>query len=95
MRIPPDVIETVYVQAWNKLVEQRETFLPEWENILEVGNELERYRTKELINLTAEVGCISSSNDGLMLKTLDHIEIGNDGLAEVIFRAGTRVEIRF
>lgn len=47
------------------------------------------------MRLVEETGPIENFSYKFMLKTLDHIEIGNDGLAEVIFLAGTKVELRF
>jgi len=51
---------------------------------------LKAYRARGLIRLIEENGHISTLRYELMLKTLDHMEIGLDGKPEIIFLGGTR-----
>ncbi|MDD2496964.1 MAG: hypothetical protein PHY90_02335 [Desulfitobacteriaceae bacterium] len=44
------------------------------------------------MRLVEQVGHIDAMPYDLMLKTLDHIEINVDGMLEIIFLVGTRIE---
>jgi len=93
IRIPAGEPERAFIKAWNRLVDNKETYLPEWQKIVRGDDLLKAYRARELIGMVEQVGHIESIPYGLMLKTLDYIEIGIDAKPEVIFMAGTRVRI--
>lgn len=92
-RIAADVPEKAFISAWNSLVDEYESYLQEWQQVILVGDELQRYRAKEIIRIVKNIGKIDTMPYELMLKTLDHIEIGSDGTVEVIFLAGTRISV--
>lgn len=79
----------VVIKAWNQLVENTKL-----QQTISDENTLEKYRLVELIRLTKSVGVIDKMPYELMLKTLDHIKMGFDGVAEVIFLAGVTVNIK-
>ncbi|MBW9171212.1 hypothetical protein K2F43_08335 [Clostridium estertheticum] len=54
---------------------------------------IEKHRLAELIRLKNSIGIINKMSYELMLKTLDHIEIGLDDRIAVIFLAGATVNI--
>ncbi|WP_052090924.1 recombinase family protein [Desulfosporosinus sp. HMP52] len=90
IRIDGDIPGRAFIKAWNELVENR----VDYEDI-DGSDELIRYRVKELRRLVEETGQIEGFSYELMLKTMDHILVGNDSTAEVIFLGGRRVEVRF
>jgi len=92
--IPIDtgVPERAFISVWNRLVKGYKRYLSVWQKTIAGNDVLNAYRAKELMRLITETGCIERIPDELMLKTLDHIEIGVDGL-EVVFLAGTRIKI--
>ncbi len=85
------VPEKAFITAWNQLVDEYDKYLPKWQQIMENGDELQRYRARELMHLVKETGHIDSMANELMLKTLDYIEVGVDGSMEVVFLAGIRI----
>lgn len=92
-RFIPEFAEKVFVNAWNHLVDNKEHYLQEWQQTIAGEDILKAYRAKELIRLIEETGHIETMPYELMLKTLDHIEIGLGGRLEVIFLAGTKVNL--
>jgi hypothetical protein len=85
IRISASEPELAFIRAWNRLVDKRERYLLEWQKAI-CGNELlKAYRTRELMRLVEQVGHIDAMPYDLMLKTLDHIEIGIDGELDVVF----------
>jgi site-specific DNA recombinase len=76
-----DAPEKAFVEAWNQLVENNEMLLQrsEGKDVLQV------YCRNELIGLIQEYGYIESMPYELMLKTLGHIEIWEDGSIVVHF----------
>lgn len=86
IRIKEALLEEVFVRAWNQLVEDRG-----WENEVKPKDVLEKYRVAELIKLTNEIGKIEKLTYELVLKTLDYIEIDNDGKIEIVFLAGIKI----
>lgn len=49
---------------------------------------LTRYRIQQLMQLIEETGIIDAMPYELMLKVLDHIEVGADGRVDAIFLEG-------
>ena len=80
-----------FVKAWNRLVDEKEVYLQELEQIAKGEDLLKAYRARELTRLVEQVGHIDVLPYDLMLKTLDHILIGIDAKPEVTL-AGTRLE---
>ncbi len=91
-RISLDAGIALFIRAWNRLVDEYESYSLEWQRIIEAGDELQCYRAKELMRVVKEIGRIDSMPHELMLKTLDDIEVGMDGSMEVIFLAGIIVK---
>lgn len=88
IRIKDDLPKEIFIKAWNQLIENTE-----WQKTINERNTLEQYRLEDLIRLTESIGRIEKMPYELMLKTLDHIEISNDGTVEVIFLAGMRIKV--
>ncbi len=90
-RIYAEIAEKEFIKAWNQLVDDKESFLPKRQQTINGDDTLAAYRAKELVCMIEEVGCIETMPYELMLKTLDHIEIGLNGKPVVVFLAGTRI----
>ncbi len=90
IKIAAGKIEDAFVSAWNKLVDENE-----WQQIIGQGMDiLLRYRAKELLRLTNDIGIIDTMPYELMLKTLSHIEVDTNAKVTVVFLAGTRVKMQ-
>mgnify|MGYP000047247602 FL=1 len=81
---------SLFVEAWNYLIEYQHDIDLEAKDDESV---LEKYRKEQLILLMQKYGRITEFDYPLMLQTLDHIEIANDGIATAIFLAGIQVKI--
>ncbi|NLE27251.1 MAG: recombinase family protein [Clostridiaceae bacterium] len=90
--ITPLEAENIFISAWNHLVDEKESYLPEWQQTMDGKDLLQAYRGRELIRLVQEVEYIDAMPYALMLKTLDHIEVGVDGRVETVFQAGIRIK---
>lgn len=75
--------EQAFVEAWNTLVEDQDCCA-----ISEKDNVLNKYRKHELARLLRKYGKLNEMPFGLMLQTLDYIEIFPDGHLRVLFLAG-------
>ena len=87
-----DAVEGLLVQAWNRLVDNREIYGPELQATMDGHDLLKAYRTKDLMHLFEEVGHLDVMPYQLMVRLLDHIEVGLDGSVSVIFLAGTQID---
>jgi DNA invertase Pin-like site-specific DNA recombinase len=74
-----------FVNAWNLLVDHPGV-------IIESEDTLKLYRVKELRQLL-EIGKINQIEADIVRRTLDHITVGEDGVIEVLFLSGTKVNI--
>jgi hypothetical protein len=91
IRIPAGEPERAFIKAWNRLVDNKEIYLPEWQRAINGSDVLKAYRAGEMIRLIEETGHIEMMAYELMLKTLDYLEIGADYEVKVIFLDGTKV----
>lgn len=76
--------ERAFIKAWNRLVDEKERHLPEWQRAIEGDYLLKAYRVRELMGLVGKIGIINWMPYELVLKTLDHIEIGMEGELDVV-----------
>lgn len=77
-------IETLFINAWNDLVDHPEEIKPS-------GDALKDYWARELKRLLSEYGKIDEIRPELVRQTLDHISVNENGEADVIFLSGVRV----
>lgn len=91
--IPAGDPELAFINAWNRMVDERERFLPEWQQIINGDNLLRGYEAREMVRMVKEIGHIDTMPYDLMLKTLDHIEISVDGDLKVIIMAGIKINV--
>jgi len=88
IRVSASEPELAFIRAWNRLVDKRERYLPEWQKAIEGEDLLMAYRARELMGLVEKIERIDRIPYELVLKTLNHIEIGIDGELDVVFLAG-------
>lgn len=87
-RVPDERFHELFVEAWNELVVNKDMYLQQPETAVQ------RYKQKELDRLVAEKGMIETIEYELVISTLDHIDIGMDGYADVYFYAGAKITIK-
>ncbi|HEX3017159.1 MAG TPA: recombinase family protein [Caproicibacter sp.] len=85
LRIPDALPEQMFIQAWNRLVDEYDRYLPELQQAANGSDLLKSYRAKELMRLVEQTGHIDSMPYELMLKTLSHIELVSISVIRVIF----------
>lgn len=88
------VLHQVFIESWNRLVSQKDTLVPKWEDQIENGNPLERFRARQMKEL-AEQGPIQELVPELVQTVLESITIKSGGQFEVCFLDGTGYEIKF
>ncbi|MHC1720302.1 MAG: hypothetical protein AB9844_06430 [Clostridiaceae bacterium] len=86
IEIHEDAPREAFIKAWNKMVDHPGLLQ---ESIK--GDDLQEYRAREMVRLLYETGHIDSMPYNLMLKTLDHIEVGLDGSLKVLFLCGISI----
>lgn len=83
--------EQAFIKAWNRLVDEKEVYLQEWEQIANGEDLLKAYRARELTRLVEQVGHIESLPYELVMKLLDNIEIDVDGSMMIVSLAGIMI----
>lgn len=92
IRIPAGEPEFAFIKAWNRLVYEHERYAREWDLNFNSSDILKDYRAGELIRLLDETWRIETVPYEVLVKTLDHIEIGVYGELDIIFLAGLRID---
>jgi len=86
------VLQEVFIQAWNSLIENIDEAKKRWERYAEFGTPLEQYRAVQFTDIAEEAGDITKFDNEFMLKVLDHITVYESGRLVVKFMDGTEVE---
>ena len=87
-RVPDARFHELFVEAWNELVTNKRKYL------LQPETAVQRYKQRELEKLSLEKGTIEKIEYELVISTLDHMDIGMDGFADVYFYAGAKIRIK-
>ena len=85
-------LETIFIIAWNTLLDNRDKLKEKWQKQLTDKNPLIAYRAKDFFNLTEKSEHIEKLDIDFLLRTLDHITIFENGNIVVTFFDGTEVE---
>lgn len=85
-------LNEVFINAFNALVENKETFLSKWRGELQGADVLKAYRLKQFIELIAEINTIEEVDKELVFKVLDKITVIDKGKVIVKFLDGTELE---
>ena len=78
-KIEERVLDRAMIIAWNSIIEKREEYLPKWKKQIKEGNPLERYRAKQMIQLTAE-GKVQCQVDELTQMILESMYINEQAI---------------
>ena len=81
----------LFVMGWNGIAENPEEIEKRWEKNKKEGNELLRYKTKQII-VEAKKGPIKEFDAKLMIKVMDHITVFESGKLVIEFFDGTVFE---
>lgn len=87
-------LEKAFVMAWNGILENKEYFLPKWEEQKQSEDLLEVYRAKEFQELTKDKKPIDKMDTEFILRVLNHIKVFEDGTLKVVFLDGTEIECK-
>ena len=94
IHVPAEEADKAFMRAWNFLVSHGLRYTASYREMARDGkDELIRYRAREMARLL-DRGRIRETDYGLMLRTLDHIEVTPVGRLAVIFLTGTRVTVQ-
>jgi len=85
-------IETVFITAWNTLIDNIDKCKEKWQKQLTDRNLLTAYRAKDFLKLTEKAEHIEKLELNLLLRTLDHITIFESGNIVVTFLDETEVD---
>ena len=85
------VLQDVFIQAWNSLIENIDEMKKRWERYAEFGSPLEQYRAVQFADIADEVGYIENPERDFMLKVLDHITVYESGRLIVVFMDGIEI----
>lgn len=83
-----------FLMAWNAILDNREACLEKWNRQKESDNLLEAYRSGQFIECTEDTTPVDKLEPDFMLKVLDRIKVFEDGMLEVVFLDGTKIECR-
>ena len=92
--VEEETLIKAYLMAWNAVVKNREDFVEQWTEQLQSENLLEGYRAEKFIEYTDGAEPLTEMDTDLMLKTLDHIKVFEDGTLLVVFLDGTEIECK-
>lgn len=92
--VEESTLEKAFILAWNGILENKEYFLKKWEEQKDSENLLEVYRAKDFQELVSNAGKIDNMNIDFMLRTLECINVLENGSLKVVFLDGTEIECR-
>ena len=85
------VLEKAYHMAWNAILENQDALMQKWRRMENDENPLVRYRGKRFQELSAGARENDAMDIDVMLATLRHIVVYEDGVLKVVFLDGTEV----
>ena len=89
-----EVIHRVFIEAWSKILQDKEQTEKRWERMEKKGTELERIRARQMRELVSQ-GPITRIVPELVQTVLGSILIRGNGRFEVTFLDGTKYEVHF
>jgi len=92
--VEESTLEKAFILAWNGILENKEYFLKKWEEQKDSKNLLEVYRAKDFQELVSNAGKIDNMNIDFMLRTLECINVFENGSLKVVFLDGTEIECK-
>ena len=87
-------LHKAFITAWNKAVRQKEKLSKRWDEMEQIGTELQKFGAKQVWELVAE-GEIKDIVPELVMTVLDSIVVKGGGDLEVRFLDGTKYVIKY
>ncbi|WP_331001306.1 zinc ribbon domain-containing protein [Lientehia hominis] len=87
-----DTLIEIYLMAWNRLLECRESLVSEWGRKMQGEDLLERLQAKNFMEITKDAQPIKELDIDLMLRTVDCIRVLENGVVVIVFLDGTEIE---
>ncbi len=87
-------MEKAYTMAWNAVLENRDHFMGKWKEQLEDVDLLKRYRAEKFMEYMDGAEIMEVMDAEIMLKTLDHIKVCENGTLIVVLLDGTELECK-
>ena len=85
-------LQVAFVMAWNGILENRAEFTETWKAQAENGNALERFRAKQMLELT-KMKLLKEIDLLLVGKVLDYVIVRHGGELEFHFLDGTQLAV--
>lgn len=87
-----DTLIEIYLMAWNRLLECREMLVAEWEEKRQGDDLFAKFRAMDFMEVTEDAHPIKKLDIDLMLRTVDHIKVYENGMVVTVFLDGTEIE---
>lgn len=87
-----DTLIEIYLMAWNRLLESREMLVSEWEEKVQGEDLLARFQAMDFMGIAKDAQPLKELDIGLMLWTVDHIKVYENGMVVTVFLEGTKIE---
>lgn len=89
--IMEDALIKLFIMSWNEIAGNYTDYLDSWNKNLEEGDELLRYKTRQLM-VAAKKGKIKDLDGELMIMVMDYIKVFESGKLLIRFYNGTEFE---
>lgn len=86
-------LQKSFIQAWNEVLNRRKEFVPKWKATIANGNELEKLRATQFMNLT-KMQPLKKLDIELVSKVLDHCKIDSSTM-KFVFKDGTEISLEW
>lgn len=85
-------LQQAFISAFNEIIENKDSYLEKWKEMLKSKNPLERYRAKQFIKIFKKADRIEEFDVSLFFEIVEEIKVF-DGEAVVKLRVGTCIEV--
>lgn len=89
-----DTLIEIYLMAWNRVLECRERLVAEWEEKMQGGDLLAKFRAMDFMEIMKSAQSLQGLDIDLMLRTVDHMKVYENGMVVTVFLDGTEIEWR-
>ena len=85
------VLKEVFVTCFNTLLENKQHFLEKWQQELEQGDELKRYRLRDFIDILEETDRVDTFEENLFFRLIENLMIQNKKKIIIKLLEGTEI----
>lgn len=90
--VDEEVLSKAFMLSWKSMIANNEDLKRRWETLAEFGSPLEQYRSIQFTDQIDSIVLKGTIGPDMILRTLDHAKIHEDGRIIVTFMDGTRTE---